>query len=296
MINTTTHVVMLGSGTPDPDPNRSGPAVAVVVNEKAYLVDCGANIIRQCAAMHRKGIMALKPSNLTIGFISHLHSDHVIGLPDLMLTPWIVGRTEPLNIYGPYGTKDMVEHLTQAFAVDIDERINGHIKSDAAGGTTYAHEFSEGVIYQDELVTVEALVVEHVGVNQSFAFKFTTPDKTIAISCDTNYSQAFVDFAKGCDILLHELYYTDGLSHLPAKWKTYHASVHTSSVELGQVAKEVQPKLLVPYHPVYLMGKNGANSPNVAELMAQRDQEMIADIRQHYQGDIRFAADLAIYS
>ena len=94
-------VVMLGTGTPLPDPARSGPATAIVANDTAYLVDAGAGIVRRAAAARDKGVRALEPTSLRIGFLTHLHADHTLGLPDLMITPWIMGRKEPLELYGP---------------------------------------------------------------------------------------------------------------------------------------------------------------------------------------------------
>src|SRR5262247_170105 len=103
-----TLVVMLGTGTPLPDPARSGPATAIVTHETAYLVDAGTGIVRRAAAARDKGLKALEPTKLRIAFLTHLHADHTLGLPDLMITPWIMGRKEPLELYGPAGTRQMV--------------------------------------------------------------------------------------------------------------------------------------------------------------------------------------------
>src|SRR5215475_8319083 len=109
-----TLVVMLGTGTPLPDPARSGPATAIVANETAYLVDAGTGVVRRAAAARDKGVKALEPTNLRIAFLTHLHADHTLGLADLILTPWIMGRKEPLELYGPTGTRDMVGHILEA--------------------------------------------------------------------------------------------------------------------------------------------------------------------------------------
>jgi ribonuclease BN (tRNA processing enzyme) len=117
-----TQIVLLGTGTPLPDPDRSGPCTAIVVNGTAYLVDFGTGIVRQAAAARKKGVEGLEPVNLKIGFITHLHSDHTIGFPDLIFTPWVMGRKVPLEVYGPPGTADMAEHLLRASAADIKIR------------------------------------------------------------------------------------------------------------------------------------------------------------------------------
>src|SRR5690348_1401226 len=96
-----TQVVMLGTGIPVADPDRSGPAVAIVVNGHAYLVDCGPGVIRRAAAAARNGVSGLEMPNLRTVFITHLHSDHTLGLPDLIFTPWVLGRTDHLTAYGP---------------------------------------------------------------------------------------------------------------------------------------------------------------------------------------------------
>ncbi len=106
-----TQVVLLGTGTPLPDPERSGPCTAVVVNGIPYLIDVGTGTVRRAAAARSKGVKALEPTNLKIAFITHLHSDHTLGFADVMLTPWIMGRREPLEVYGPTGTAAMADHL-----------------------------------------------------------------------------------------------------------------------------------------------------------------------------------------
>jgi len=102
-----TQIVLMGTGTPIPDPERAGPCTAIVVNGTPYLVDFGTGLVRRAAAAHDKGVTGLEPVNLKIGFITHLHSDHTLGFADIILTPWIMGRKEPLEVYGPAGTQDM---------------------------------------------------------------------------------------------------------------------------------------------------------------------------------------------
>ncbi len=106
-----TQVVFLGTGTPLPDPDRSGPATAVVVNGAAYLFDAGAGVVRRAMQARRAGIAALDSVNLRTVFLTHLHSDHTMGLPDLILTPWVIGRQAPLDLYGPVGSATMVSGI-----------------------------------------------------------------------------------------------------------------------------------------------------------------------------------------
>lgn len=291
----STKVVMIGSGTPDADPYRAGPCVAVIVDETAYLVDFGSNIIRRTAKMHRLGIKCLQAKYLQYGFLTHLHLDHTLGYPDLMLTPWILGRQEPLKVFGPRGLQHMTDRLREAYEVEINDRLEGFTKMDPAGGTAVVTEIEDGFVYEDERVKVEAIQVNHGTLEQSFAFKFTSADKVVVISGDTTFSPKLIEAAKGCDILLHEAYYSRGLEERPKKWADYHASMHTSALDLGRVANESEAKMLVIYHPIYLLGQNGPNLPNLEEVMKERENHIVEDVAQSYKGKIVFAKDDDIY-
>src|SRR5215471_5126323 len=121
-----TKVVLLGTGTPIPDPDRSGPATAIVVGDSAYLVDFGPGVVRRAmAAVLDKHITALEPANLKVAFVTHLHSDHTAGYSDLILTGWTSGRHTPLEVYGPTELQSMTEHILQAYRIDIETRTNG---------------------------------------------------------------------------------------------------------------------------------------------------------------------------
>ena len=139
-----TQVVLLGTGTPLPDPERAGPSTAIVVGGNAYVVDAGAGVVRRAAAARAKGVEALRPVNLRIAFITHLHSDHTLGLADLMITPWIMGRTTPLELYGPPGTRAMARHILEAYAVDRRTRIGGLEHSNPTGWKVNVHEVQPG--------------------------------------------------------------------------------------------------------------------------------------------------------
>jgi ribonuclease BN (tRNA processing enzyme) len=117
--------VLLGTGTPVPDPDRSGPATAIVVDDSAYLVDFGPGVVRRSkAAVLERHIAAPEPANLKVAFVTHLHSDHTAGYPDLILTGWTAGRRTPLEVYGPKGLQSMTEHILQAYRIDIETRTN----------------------------------------------------------------------------------------------------------------------------------------------------------------------------
>ena len=107
-MRTETKLVLLGTGTPNAEPGASGSASAVVVNDRAYLVDFGPGVVRQCSKAYRKGITALHPKNLKIAFCTHLHTDHTAGYPDLIFTPWVLERQEPLKVFGRFSAPDKV--------------------------------------------------------------------------------------------------------------------------------------------------------------------------------------------
>jgi len=147
-------LVVLGTGTPNADPDRSGPALAVVVNGATYLVDAGPGIVRRAAAAQRAGIQALAAKHLDRVFITHLHSDHTVGLPDLIFTPWVLEREVPLSVYGPPGIKAMTDHLEQAYAEDIRVRIDGAEPANETGYKVSAHEVDTGVVYREDRKSV----------------------------------------------------------------------------------------------------------------------------------------------
>ena len=132
-----TKLVLLGTGTPNACPNASGPCSAVVVGDRAYLVDFGPGVVRQASKAYYKGIDALRPDLLTVAFCTHLHTDHTVGYADLIFTPWVLERSQPLQVYGPKGIKSMTEHLLSAYAVDIDFRIHGFEKELSTRMTAY---------------------------------------------------------------------------------------------------------------------------------------------------------------
>jgi len=277
-----TRVVLLGTGSPVPDPERSGPALAIVVNGKSYLIDSGTGCVRQATkAYQQKGLEALSVSNLNILFITHLHSDHTLGYPDLILTPWD-HRKAPLEVYGPAGTRAMTDSLLQAYAEDIKVRTTGLQKSNPQTLTPNVHEIEPGVIYRDALVTVTAFAVKHGTFPNSFGFKFVTPDKTIVVSGDTAPDDAIVEQARGADMLIHEVYAMAKYDKVPPDTQEYLKAFHTSTKELAAIAAKAQPKLLVPIH---MLGYKGLARGTI-------EKEIRA---AGYRGKIAEAADLKIY-
>src|SRR5690242_2444326 len=271
---------MLGTGTPITDPARSGPALAIVVHGAAYLVDAGPGIVRRAAAAQRAGVVALAQPNLKIVFITHLHSDHTLGLPDLMFSPWVMERAAPLEVYGPAGTAAMTDHLEQAYAEDIRIRTTGAQPHTDSGYVVHAHDIDAGAIYRDSNVTVTAFRVEHGGVPGALGYKFVTRDRTIVVSGDTRPSDAVVRACGGCDVLVHEVYSAEALAVRSPDWQRYHRAAHTSGEELGALAARARPALLILTH-----GLSWSSTPD----------EIVREVRRGFGGAVVYANDLDIY-
>jgi len=140
-------VIILGSGTPIPDALVSGPAVANVAGGQAYLFDASAGVVRRAEeAADRYRMPALSAPNLTRLFLTHLHSDHTLGYADVILSPWVTGRGEALEVFGPKGTAAMTEHLKLAYSDDIEIRTHGLEGLDLEGLRVNVHEISAGPI------------------------------------------------------------------------------------------------------------------------------------------------------
>jgi ribonuclease BN (tRNA processing enzyme) len=245
-----TQIVMLGTGSPNPTPDQSGPATAIVVDQQVYLVDAGPGIVRRVEAARLNGMEPFNAGNLNKVFLTHLHSDHTLGLPDLMFSPWVLGRMEAISVYGPPGTKRMTDHLEEAWSEDIYMRLFGlEPQPSTEGYKALTHEIEgSGLIYSDELVQVFAIPVNHGSWPVAYGYKFVTPDRVIVISGDAGPSPALFEACDGCDVLIHEVYSSVGLESRPLEWQRYHRSYHTSTVELAKLAQRSNPDLLVLYH------------------------------------------------
>jgi ribonuclease BN (tRNA processing enzyme) len=246
-----TQVVMLGTGTPYADPERSGPATAVVVNGTPYLVDCGPGVIRRVAQAHKNGVVGLTPQKIGVVFITHLHSDHTVGYPDVIFTPAVTGRPGALEVYGPKGLDDMTAYILKAWQKDIDIRLHGLEQGNPKAYVVHSHEIRAGVVYKDANVTVTAFPVKHGTWDESWGYRFDTPDKTIVISGDTSPTDEIVKQCHGCDLLIHEVYSTAGLKSRPSEHPEYHRRFHTSTAELANIANQAKPKELVLYHVLF---------------------------------------------
>jgi ribonuclease BN (tRNA processing enzyme) len=278
-----TQVVLLGTGNPAADPERMGPSVAIVVNDTPYIVDCGPGVVRRASAALRKGIAGLAVPKLKTAFITHLHSDHTLGLPDLIFSPWVLGRKEALEVYGPAGLKAMTDHLLAAYSEDIDIRTNGLEHGNRTGYKVNAHEIKPGVVYKDDNVTVKAFLVHHGSWKEAYGYRFETPDKVIVLSGDCAPSPSVTENCNGCDVLLHEVYSQFGYDQSDADWRKYVTNFHTSTKELAELATKAKPKLLILYHQMFFGGEKDT------------EEGMLKEIRESYPGKVVSAHDLDVY-
>lgn len=267
-----TFVATMGTSTPSPNPYRFGASGAVIVDGRPYLIDAGDGVIRAIArtanAHHKKLMADFAPARLTTLFITHLHSDHVVGLPSLILNTWIFGRSTPMEIYGPVGTKNLVESILKAYAMDIHERIFGAEGANDTGWRVHVHEFSEdGVVYQDDKVKVIAYAHKH-GTLPSFGYRFETPDRIVVWAGDGQQGAAYQKAAQGADVLVSELASVENVHNSP--WGGMSAdekerviwSYHMKPGDLADLANKAGVKQLVlihesnysrPYDPLALL-------------------------------------------
>jgi len=241
-----TQIILLGTGTPYPDPNASGPATAVVVGKRVFLFDAGDSVMR------RMNAAKLPISGPEAVFFTHLHSDHTLGYADLILTSWVMRRVKPLEAYGPRGLRAMTQHLIAAYRQDIAVRTNGLERETRNGYRVNVHEIKTGVIYDRDGVRITAVPVPHGSWKEAYAYRVDTPDRSIVISGDTAPSETLVRAARGVDVLIHEVY---SPLHLAPEdrpggkyWPQYMREFHTTDVELGGLAARAKPGLLILTH------------------------------------------------
>ncbi len=273
-------VVLLGTGTPNPVPERAGAATAVIVDGKPWIIDAGPGVVRRISAAERNGIKALAQPNLSRALLTHLHSDHTLGLPDLIYSPWTLERTEPLKIYGPKGTAQMVNFIQKAYSEDVNIRIEGAEPANTTGWQVDASDATPGIIYKDNALTIEAIPVCHGDWKEAYGFKFSHEGKSVVISGDTTYCPALEDAARDADLLIHEVYDAEALAKRTEDWQAYHKAAHTSGPDLGKLASNANVKHLVLHHQLVWSGSKDA---------------VINQIRQTYGGDLTWGEDLMVF-
>ena len=158
-------VTLLGTGNPRPVMSRFGPSILVEAGKEKLVFDCGRG------ASQRLDQLKIPFSEITALFLTHLHSDHTVGIPDLWLTGWVMGRTTPLAVWGPEGTKAMMQHLQEAYVFDIHIRRDVDTKLPGAGAEIVAQDIEEGVVYNSAGVKVTAFLVDHGEIKPAFGYR-----------------------------------------------------------------------------------------------------------------------------
>jgi len=275
-------VTLLGTGTPSPRIDRFGPSTLVEAGRERVLIDCGRGVPIRLWQLH------IPPSSLTAVFLTHLHSDHVVGIPDLWLTGWLSPpfgrRTDAFRIWGPPGTKEMMANLERAYSWDIQTRILDE-KLPKEGVAVIAEDIQEGVVYEKNGVKVTAFQVDHGElIKPALGYRIDYAGRSVVISGDTRPNDNLVRYAKGTDVLIHEV--AEGRSDQLRTSEAARRIIghHTTPEEAGKIFSRVKPRLAVYSHIVLLTTEPGVAAPTVKDL--------VAATRTTYDGPLEVGEDL----
>ncbi len=276
-------VTLLGTGSPPPSMRRFGPGVLVQAGGQSLLIDSGRGVTQR---LFQAGI---KLGAVDALFLTHLHSDHVVGIPDLWLTGWLetpyAQRNGPFRLFGPAGSQNLMDGLVKAYAWDIKARIADQ-KLDPANVRPEVTEFTSGVIYDKGGVKVTAFAVDHGELLEpAFGFRIDYAGRSVTISGDTRFSENLIRHASGTDLLIHQV-----AAVAPELMRSPVFKVildhHTKPEEAGVVFARVKPKLAVYYHLVLL------GTPKVA---AVTEEEVLTMTRKTYAGPLLVGEDLMAF-
>jgi ribonuclease Z len=276
-------VTLLGTGSPAPIMRRFGPGVLIQAGGKTLVIDAGRGVTQRLLQA------GLRLGQVDALFLTHLHSDHIVGIPDLWLTGWLEAsyaqRKGPFVVYGPTGTQSLMDGLTRAYQWDIQARIADQ-KLSPASIATQVTEFKEGVIYDQGGVKVTAIEVDHGELlTPAFGFRVDYAGRTATISGDTRFSENLIRKAQGSDLVVHQVAAArPELVAIPA-FKAI-LSHHTQPAEAGVVFTRIKPKMAVYYHFVLL------GTPTIP---AVTEKEVLEQTRKTYDGPLLIGEDLMAF-
>ena len=263
-------VTLLGTGTPRPEAERGSSAILIEAGTQKLLFDAGRNVAQRIYAL------GLDYNTINKIFITHLHYDHIIGLPDLMLSGWVFQRSAPIRLWGPTGSKDHLEHLQKAYRTDIDLRKH-HTNLPPEGIRVEVHEITEGIVYAEEGLIVKAIKVDHGVVKPAFGYRVDYKGRSVLFSGDTRYSEKIAAHAKGVDLLIHEIAdASDTLLENNPRLRRVLA-YHTRPAELNRLLKQARPRQTILVHAL-IFGKEHA--------------DVLSEIKSTYEGAVMFGEDL----
>jgi ribonuclease Z len=271
-------VTLLGTGTPRPFMDRFGPSILVEAGNEKLIFDVGRG------AMQRLFQLGVSYGDVTGVLLTHLHSDHTVGLPDLWLTGWLISsRATPLELWGPTGTRKMAEGLQLAYSFDLDIRVRDD-KVPAAGGRILAHDIAEQVVFDRGGVKVSAFLVDHGLVRPALGYRVDAGGHSVVLSGDTRYSPNLIAHAKGTDLLIHEVGAASAeLLRTDAHIRTI-IDHHTTPERAAEVFNEVRPKYAVFSHLV-LRGVSAEDALRTTRLTYGGPLEVGEDLMRFHIGD-----------
>jgi len=276
-------VTLLGTGSPAPVMTRFGPGTLVQVNGQNLVFDAGRGVTQRLFQSK------LKLGQVDALFLTHLHSDHVVGIPDLWLTGWLQAafgqRKGPFVIYGPTGTINLMDGLQKAYDWDIQTRIKDQ-KLPKQAVSVEASEIKEGLVYEKDGVRVSAFEVNHGElIKPAFGYRIDYAGRSVVISGDTKFNENLIKNATGVDLLIHQVAAASPeLLKIPV-FKVIMAH-HTSPEEAGEVFSRAKPKLAVYYHFVLL------GTPKIKPL---NEKDVVDLTRKTYQGPLLVGEDLTAF-
>lgn len=259
-------VVLLGTGTPAPSIERLGPSILVEAGVEKLIFDVGRDVYVRLSQM---GIPAAAITGI---LFTHLHSDHVSGLPDLWLTGRFAGRprTTNLDVWGPVGTQNMLSHLAQAYQFDLTVR-----PFPPTQGALVPHEIEEGAVFTRNGVAVSAFLVDHGNVAPAFGYRIEYAGRSVVLSGDTRLSAHLIEKSVSADLLVHEVGAVASGAATPDTERIM--SIHLTPEEAGTVFSKVKPKMAV-YSHILTFGVS--------------DEELVARTRKTYAGPLVVGTDL----